>query len=120
MSTEPASGHRRHLRLASNRLVVHEGEPYVFPYDVDLSVEPLPAGVGFSEGDHFGHHGGYFSVAEALDGSWDRHIAKAEGTWLVPYLKRLHRGEVVTEAELIAHFMRLHGHLPEVVVTHQA
>ncbi|GAB3919065.1 hypothetical protein GCM10027613_22150 [Microlunatus endophyticus] len=60
------------------------------------------------------------SVAEALSDKWVEHFDHAEAGWLRPYLQRILDGGTVTEDELIAHFVRLHGREPEVAVDRQA
>lgn len=106
---------RRILRLASNRLVVDPGAAYIYPYSVDLSVSPPPAKVSVSEGDAHGAHGTDIGVDEALTEAWSDHFARAEAKWLLPYLRRLQRGETVHEWELVADFERRHGRAPEIV-----
>lgn len=101
--------------LASNRLVLEPGAPYLYPYSVDVSVSPLPAKVGFSEGDAHGAHGSVVCLDEALSGRWDEHFAKAEAEWLLPYLLRLQAGGRVEEFELIADFERRNGYAPRTV-----
>ncbi|MGF3054665.1 hypothetical protein ACQUSY_12015 [Microbacterium sp. YY-03] len=107
---------RRWLRLASNRLFRDASPPYVYPYFVDVSVEPTPVMVQIGEGDGHSAVGGVFTVSDALGDDWASRFVKAEATWLRPYLLRVLDGGTVTEAELIEHFRRLHGQNPTVVV----
>lgn len=108
---------RRYLQLASNRLFWELGDPFVYPWFVDLSVEPAPAKVTVGEGVAHGAVAATISPKEALGEEWAEHFDRAEASWLRPYLQRILEGEVVTEAELIAHFIRLHGRAPHVVDT---
>ncbi|NYG59322.1 hypothetical protein BJ980_002245 [Nocardioides daedukensis] len=105
---------RRHLHLASNRLFWQVGDPYVHPYSVDVSVEPLPAKVTVAEGVTHNAVAAILDIAEALSDTWAEHFARAEADWLRPYLLRVLDGDLVTEAELVDHFVRLHGRAPEV------
>lgn len=105
---------RRHLHLASNRLFWTLGDPFMWPYFVDLSVNVEPPLVGLAEGVAHGAHGGLFSPSEALKGHWREHFVKADALWLLPYVERLAAGGAVTEGELIRSFVRLHGREPEV------
>ncbi|MFC4333793.1 hypothetical protein [Salininema proteolyticum] len=112
--TDPSPGTgRRYLCLASNRLFWKAGDPFVYPWFVDVSVEPAPAKVAVAEGVAQGSMGAVISVAEALGEKWADHFEKAEAGWLRPYLRRILDGERVTEAELIAHFASLHGREPD-------
>lgn len=103
----------RFLKLASNWLDRREGDPWVKPYWVDVSVGGAEPKVGFSEGVTHDHAGGIFSVEDALRAGWRRHLDTAEGAWLLPFFTRMHEGEVITEAELIAAFRERHGRDPE-------
>lgn len=105
---------RRHLHLASNRLFWQVGDPFIWPYFVDLSVNEQPPLIGLAEGVAHGAHGGLFSPSEALTPKWTDLITKAEAEWLLPYIQRLASGETVTEGELIAHFRSLHGRDPQI------
>lgn len=105
---------RRYLHLASNRLFWRVGDPYVRPWSVDVSVAPAPAKVTFAEGITFSAVAATVSIEEALDEQWRDHFARAEGAWLLPLLQRIGNGEAVTEAELVDHFVRLHGRPPTV------
>jgi hypothetical protein len=101
----------RYLKLASNRLGRPEGDPFVWPYRIDVSV--AGPSVVFAEGVAHGSVGGRFSVAETLTPEWREHFANAEGEWLLPYLERIAAGRPVAEADLVRHFTDLHGREPE-------
>ncbi|MDT0202458.1 hypothetical protein [Nocardioides sp. AE5] len=90
---------RRYLKLASNRLFWEVGDPYVYPWSVDVSVEPSPAKVTVAEGVTHNAVAAIISVAEALSDAWTEHFERAEANWLRPYLERILQGDVVTEAE---------------------
>jgi hypothetical protein len=107
---------RRYLRLASNRLFWKLGDPFVWPYSVEISVDGVPK-VSIGEGVAHGACGGVFTVDAALNSQWRDHFERAEATWLLPYLRRLSDGEIVAEAELVEHFISLHGRPPESFVS---
>ena len=108
---------RAFLKLAANDLFRQRQDPFVVPFRVAVSLEPLPALVAFEEGVAHGYNGGVFSLTEALDHDWQRVFEQAEGTWLLPYLRRLAEGERVSEFDLVSHYIALHGSAPETFVT---
>ncbi|SDD01007.1 hypothetical protein [Glycomyces harbinensis] len=103
----------RFLRLASNWLDRAEGDPFTWPYWIDVSVSGPEPAVAIAEGVAHGASGGRFTVEEALKPEWRARFDKAEGTWLLPYLERLAAGDGVAEAELVRAFTGLHGREPE-------
>ncbi|WP_030154895.1 hypothetical protein [Glycomyces sp. NRRL B-16210] len=103
----------RFLKLASNRLDRSDGDPFVWPYWVDVSVTGPEPKVALAEGVAHGSAGGVFTVAAALEAGSRKHLERAEGEWLVPYLERLQAGETVTEQELVEAFTARHGREPE-------
>ena len=104
---------RRYLKLASTRLFWKPGDPHVYPRSVDVSVEPWPESLIIAEGLHHDSVGATMSVAESLEAPWAEKIELSGGAWMIPYLQRIRNGETVTEVELIAHFIILHGCEPE-------
>ncbi|MGO3846261.1 hypothetical protein [Agrococcus casei] len=105
---------RRYLKLASTRLFWEPGDPHVYPRSVDISVEPWPESLIIAEGMNHDSVGATMSVAESLEASWAAKSELSGGAWLIPYLERIRNGETVTEVELIAHFIMLHGREPEI------
>jgi hypothetical protein len=106
----------RFLKLASNRFDPHPppgpyGNGFIVPFTVDVSTAGRM--VAFSEGVAHGYMGGAFSLAEALTPGWASQFPAAQGEWLLPYLQRLADGESVTDDELIARFVAIHGREPE-------
>jgi hypothetical protein len=106
----------RFLKLASNRFDPNPppgpyGNGFVEPFAVDVSTDGRT--VAFSEGVGHGAVGGAFTSAEALGPVWASRFQRAQGEWLLPYLHRLAAGEPVTDAELSARFVELHGREPE-------
>lgn len=57
---------RRHLHLASNRLFWEDGDPYVYPWSVDVSVDPAPVKVTVAEGVTHSAVATTLDVTEAL------------------------------------------------------
>lgn len=108
---ESASAPGERFELASNRLS-GDGEEFIYPYSVDLSVDGSTWVVGVSEGVTFSAVGANLTVVDALSPTWIAHFSKAEGEWLVPYLRRIEGGESVEMSELVEHFERLHGRAP--------
>ncbi len=109
--TDDDSG--RLIKAASNRLFWQPGEPFVYPYEIDLSVDDGTWTVHIGEGVTFSTAGADVSADEALT-SWRAHFVKAEGEWLVPYLRRIAAGETVRMRDLIDEFERRHGREPVV------
>ena len=105
---------RRYLTLASTRLFWKPGDPHVYPRSVEISVEPWPESLIIAEGMNHDSVGATMSVAESLEAPWAEKIEQAGGAWLFPYLQRIRNGETVTEVELSAHFIILHGREPEI------
>lgn len=103
----------RFLKLASNWLDRREGDPWVKPYWVDVSVSGPEPRVGFSEGVTHDAAGGIFEVREALWPTWRPHLEKADALWLLPYFARMLELLPVTEGDLIAAFRERHGRDPE-------
>lgn len=103
----------RFIKAASNRLFWQPGEPFVYPCEIDLSVDGDTWTVHIGEGAGFGAAGADVSADEALT-SWRAHFVKAEGEWLLPYLRRIASGETVTMTELVVEFERRHGREPVV------
>lgn len=110
---------RRYLQIASNRLFWKPGDPFIYPFNIDISVDADPPKVALSEGAAHGSVGGVFTPSEALSDKWAQHVHDAGGLWLRPYLQRLADGETVSESELSAHFVRLHGQPPVVITAAQ-
>ncbi|MEV7692886.1 hypothetical protein AB0N73_06090 [Microbacterium sp. NPDC089189] len=104
----PASSPARIYALASNRLFWQPGDPFVYPYAVDLRWDGQQWRVEMSEGVTFSAVAAIVSVDEALSPRWAAHIEKAEGGWLRPYLQRIASGEQVSGDELAAAFERRH------------
>lgn len=105
---------RRYLKLASSRQFWQAGDPFIYPRSVDISVEPRPASVIIAQGIAHDAVGATMGVEQALEDDWAGDIRQAGGAWLIPYLERIRNGETVTEVELIAHFIMLHGREPEI------
>lgn len=103
----------RAIRVASTRLFWRTGDPFVYPYEVDLYFDDLGVRVALGEGVAHGAHGGVFTVIEALAPHWVEHLRKAGAEWLRPYLERMVLGEQVPEREIVDHFVRLHGRAPD-------
>lgn len=103
----------RYLKLASNRFDRSEGDPFAWPYWIDVSLSGSEPSVVFAEGVAHGGAGGRFSAAEALEPQWRGHFANAGGEWLLPYLERIAAGRPVAEADLVRRFTALHGREPE-------
>lgn len=101
--------------LASNRLFWRVGDPYVYPYAVDIDFRETPPAIWVSEGVTFSAVGAKLTVAEALAPAWELHFGNAEAEWLRPYLTRMSQGETVAEEELVTHFLHLHGRDPETI-----
>jgi len=102
----------RYLRLASNWLDRDEADAFTWPYWIDVCVSAPELKVAVSEGAGHGSAGGRFDPAFVLSRLQDK-VSGADGDWLLPYLERLARGEVVTEAELQSRFAERHGREPE-------
>ncbi|MDF2994190.1 MAG: hypothetical protein K0S37_4704 [Microbacterium sp.] len=105
-ATEPNPA--RIYALASNRLDWQPGDPFVYPYAVDLRWDEQRWRVEMSEGVTFSAVAAIVSVDEALSPAWAAHLAKAEAGWLRPYLERIAAGEDVTGDELVAAFEARH------------
>ena len=103
----------RYLKLASNLLGRSEGDPFIWPYWIDVGVADPAKAVVLAEGVAHGAVGGTFSVEEALAPRWRRNFVKAEGEWLLPHLERIAAGHAVAEADLVRGFTDLHGREPE-------
>ena len=93
------------------------GDPYLYPYAVDLSVEPKPVQVQVSEGVTHSTAAAKITVEEALSEKWAEHFTKAEAEWLLPILLRLQHGGEVTEEELVSEFRARHGRDPRIFVS---
>ncbi|TGO03856.1 hypothetical protein [Serinibacter arcticus] len=107
--------HRRVLRLASTPRRGRGEDASAWPYDVDLLVDGDGRWtVGLSEGVGHGSAGCIVGVDEALETRWLAHIVKAQGEWLVPFLRRLRDGGRVTEEELVEEYRSRHGRSPHV------
>ncbi|WP_146081074.1 hypothetical protein [Pseudoclavibacter sp. AY1H1] len=110
VSSEPK---KRILRLASSSPRQGDADSPAWPYDVDFVLnEGGLWTIGLSEGVGHGAAGRVVSVEEALQTRSLAHIVKAEGSWLVPYLRRLQAGGRVTEEELVEDYLSRHGRLP--------
>jgi hypothetical protein len=106
----------RFLKLASNWFDPHPpvrpaGKEYIWPYAVDLSASGRM--ISFSEGAGHGAVGSTWPIEEAIKPVWTSQFEAAQGEWLAPYVLRLVEGETVTDDELIAAFVELHGREPE-------
>lgn len=106
---------RRWLHLASNRLFWEVGDPYAYPYAVDISVGENGTRVYVSEGVTHSAVGADLSLDEALSSTWAEHFVRAEATWLQLLLERTRSGQAVSESEYIARFVDLHGREPRIV-----
>ncbi|PPG27715.1 hypothetical protein [Pseudoclavibacter sp. RFBB5] len=107
---------KRILRLASSSPGQGDAGSPSWPYDVDFVLsEGQPWTIGLSEGVGHGAAGRVVSIEEALQTRSLAHIVKAEGRWLVPYLRRLHAGGRITEEELVEDYPSRHGRLPRVI-----
>ena len=103
----------RFLKLASNRIDPPSGAGFIWPYSVDLGVDGPRPRVVFAEGVAHGGFGGHFGVRAALSGTWRKHFRDARGEWILDYLHRIARGDIVTEQELNEAFAARHGRPPE-------
>lgn len=106
---------RRIFKLASNRLWWKVGDPYVYPYDVDLIIENGTWTIGFGEGVGHASVGAVVSAEEALEPGWSEHIRLAEGQWVLPYVQRIHAGTEVSPEEIVEEFERRHGRAPRIL-----
>lgn len=106
---------KRVLKLASNRLGDRAGDSPAWPYDVDLILgDDGGWTVGFSEGVGHGAAGCVVSVDEALGPRWSAHLVKADGEWLLPFLRDLCDGGQVSEDELVEEYTSHHGRAPQI------
>ncbi|WP_284233805.1 hypothetical protein [Arenivirga flava] len=96
--------------LASNRLFRRDGDDFVWPYEITVSLRESGPVIGIGEGVGHGAAGGMFSPQEALGRR--AHFAKAQGEWLIPHIERMARGERVTAEELVEQFEQIHGRTP--------
>lgn len=94
--------------LASTRLHWQPGDPFIYPYAVDLRWDGQEWRVEMSEGVTFSAVAAIVSVDEALSPAWAAHLAKAGAEWLRPYLERIAAGEDVSGDEIVAAFEERH------------
>lgn len=94
--------------LAANRLFWQPGDPFTYPYSVDLQWDGKEWRVVMSEGVTFSAAAAIVSVDEALSPAWVTHLEKAEAGWLRPYLERIAVGDDVRGDELVAAFEKRH------------
>ncbi|MBS3178786.1 MULTISPECIES: hypothetical protein [unclassified Pseudoclavibacter] len=107
---------KRILRLASSPPRQGDAGSPAWPHDVDFVLsEDRVWTIGLSEGVGHGSAGRVISVDEALQTRSLAHVVKADGSWLVPHLRRLHAGGRVTEEELVEDYLSRHGRLPRVI-----
>jgi len=109
----------RFVKLASNWLERVEGDPFVWPFWVDVAgADPddpdAVNAVAIAEGVAHGSAGGVFSVEEALAPVFARVFEGSNGEWLLPHLERMRAGRRYSEAELAGLFRERHGREPEV------
>ncbi|GMA32343.1 hypothetical protein [Litorihabitans aurantiacus] len=107
---------RRVLRLASTGASSGSTDRPAWPAHVDLVHDAAGRWtVGLGEGVGHGSAGGEFSVDEALQVRRLAHISRADGAWLVPFLRRLQAGGTVTESELVTAYRARHGRDPQIL-----
>jgi hypothetical protein len=84
-----------------------------WPYIIAISFDNTPTPIDLSEGTGFCSGGCTISAAEALDPKWREHFENANGSWLVPYIERMAKGESVSIEEVSEKYQSIHGEAPK-------
>jgi hypothetical protein len=100
----------RYYRLASTDLIPGFQTKPPYPYSAYLCFEHVSKAASVEIGQ--GHY--YSGGVTSLDGllGMGGFLAECQGDWLVPYMKRMLRGERVEDA-VLDEYRRRHGHEPK-------
>jgi hypothetical protein len=77
-----------------------------WPYAVAISFDATPTPIDLSEGTGFCSSGCTISAAEALDPMWRKHFENANGSWLIPYVEQMAKGEHVSRHAILAEYKK--------------
>ena len=97
----------RYFRVGQGTKIVDSGFPW--PYVIDLSFEPVPCPVAFSEGSCHGAGCSVVSVAEALGPQWREFFSLAQADWIISIFELWQAGTRPSKIQILLEVERRTG-----------